>query len=116
PECWDVPQTALREPLEVCRLMFLRPQDYAHRSSTAVAPVSKSGRSSVAPRPLRRARAFMFGDCALRVLWRRSSSPFSRPGRGIAGKLRNDRAGHADNLPEASEQVLPSPACVTRGA
>src|SRR5262249_22453342 len=104
----------LREHPEACRPMFPRPHDYAHQSWTSVAPVSKNGPSSVPPLPPRRGGAFTFGEAALHILWRRSSSAFSPLGRGKAGKFRDDRAGYTDNLRKSIEHFLPAFACIPR--
>src|SRR5687768_9998296 len=98
--------------------MFRRRQDPARRSLPSEAPVSKNGLSLAAFLPNNRADAlafgfaFGFGDAPFGALSSRSLPLFHRPARGRTGQLRNDRAGHTDNLRKAIEQFLPGLACV----
>src|SRR4029079_18577723 len=93
--------------------VFLRPGDGARRSLMSTAPVSKNGPSSAAPLAPRGASAFTFRDAALHATWRRSlcilllapRPSILTPRR--AGKFRNDCGGHAHNLGQAIEQLLP---------
>src|SRR5262249_14744561 len=81
--------------------------EFAHRSWTATGPGSKSGPSSATPLYLRCAGALAFGGTALRAFGRLASLLCRPPGRGSAGQMLDDRAGHADNLREAIEQFFP---------